>query len=130
MSQREAAPRWPQALPGGRGVLYTKSTSPDDNVIEVAPLSDETPKVVVRGGYFGRYVPSGLGARQAPKRDAGHLVYMQEGTLFAVPFDLDRLEATGQAMPVLDGIATNRILRQCAGGRVLGGHAGLRAWRS
>ena len=91
MSKNEATLRWPQALPRGRGVLYTKRTSPGDSVIEVAPLSDETPRVVVPGGYFGRYVPSGLGARTGGKRDAGHLVYMQEGTLFAVPFNLDRL---------------------------------------
>jgi hypothetical protein len=47
----------------------------------------------VRGGYFGRYVPR------------GHLVYMNQGTLFAVRFDLDRLETLGQPVPALDGVA-------------------------
>ena len=42
-------------------------------------------KVVQRGGYHGRYLPS------------GHLVYIHDGTLFAAPFDLDRLEVTGSA---------------------------------
>ena len=49
-----------------------------------------------RGGYHGRYLPS------------GHLVYMHEGTLFAAPFDLDRLELTGQPVPVLEGVTPIR----------------------
>jgi Tol biopolymer transport system component len=32
---------------------------------------------------------------------------MREGTLFAAPFDLERLEVTGASMPVLEGVATN-----------------------
>ncbi len=51
--------------------------------------------VVQRGGYHGRYLPS------------GHLVYMQDGTLFAAPFDLDRLAVTGPAVPALEGVASN-----------------------
>jgi WD40-like Beta Propeller Repeat len=54
-------------------------------------------KIVVRGGHYGRYVPS------------GHLIYMQNGTLFAVPFDLDRLETMGQAVPVLEGVIASSI---------------------
>ena len=45
--------------------------------------------------YYGRYVPS------------GHLIYMQQGTLFAVRFDLDRLETIGQAVPALEGVGAN-----------------------
>lgn len=90
--------RWPQALPGGRGLLYTAhSTSArfDGASLVVAPMAGGAPKVVVRGGYYGRYVAS------------GHLVYMQQGTLFAVPFDLDRLETTGPAVPALEGVAAD-----------------------
>ena len=52
-------------------------------------------KTVQRGGFHARYLPS------------GHLVYMHEGTLFAVPFDLKRLEVTGQPAPILEGVVTN-----------------------
>jgi serine/threonine-protein kinase len=45
--------------------------------------------VIVRGGYYARYV------------DSGHIVYLHDGTLFAVPFDPDRLEITGQAVPAV-----------------------------
>jgi serine/threonine-protein kinase len=48
-----------------------------------------------RGGFFGRYLPS------------GHLVYMQRGTLFAAPMDLKNLALTGPAVPLLDDVATN-----------------------
>jgi serine/threonine-protein kinase len=89
--------RWPQALPRARGVLFTASSPPNfnDADIVVQPLPDGEPKVVHRGGYHARYVPS------------GHLVYLHQGTLFAVPFDIDRLEVTGQAVPVFEGVATN-----------------------
>jgi len=52
-------------------------------------------KTVQRGGYFGRYLSS------------GHLVYLRGSTLFAVPFDPDKLETTGTPAPVLQGIAAN-----------------------
>jgi eukaryotic-like serine/threonine-protein kinase len=51
-------------------------------------------KTVQRGGFYARYLPS------------GHVVYMHEGTLFAVPFDLSRLEVTGQPAPILEGVVT------------------------
>ena len=51
-------------------------------------------KTVQRGGFYARYLPS------------GHVVYMHEGTLFAVPFDLKRLEVTGQPAPILEGVVT------------------------
>jgi Tol biopolymer transport system component len=90
--------RWPQALPRRAGVLFTEQsiteTADAANVV-VVPLSGGTPKVVARGSHYGRYVPT------------GHLVYMQHGTLFAVPFDLDSLEARGQAVPVVEGVLTN-----------------------
>ena len=91
---------WPQVLPGGRGVLYTAGNTPSsfdnaDLVIQPSPTGDR--KVVQRGGYHGRYLPS------------GHLVFVHEGTLFAVKFDLDRLEATTQPVPVLEGVRSNSI---------------------
>ena len=89
-------------------MLYTEHSTTggyDAANLVVVPLAGGTPKVVVHGGYSGRYVPSQLAS---PKRgEGGHLVYMQQGTLFAVRFDLDRLETIGQAVPALDALATN-----------------------
>ncbi|HET9368745.1 MAG TPA: protein kinase, partial [Vicinamibacterales bacterium] len=91
---------WPQVLPGGRGVLYTSANTPGsfaDADLVVQPLPDGARKVVQRGGYHGRYLPS------------GHLVYIHEGTLFATRFDLERLEVTSQPVPVLEGVRSNSI---------------------
>ena len=35
------------------------------------------------------------------------MVYIVDGTIFALPFDLDRLEATGAAVPVVAGVEFN-----------------------
>jgi Tol biopolymer transport system component len=98
LAEREMTQRWPQVLPGGKAVLYmgasTTGGTYDDANLVVQPLPTGTRKVVVRGGHYGRYLPS------------GHLVYVHQGTLFAVPFDLDRLEATGQPVPVLEGVTS------------------------
>ena len=52
-------------------------------------------KIVLRGGFHGKYVPT------------GHLLYVHAGTLYGVRFDLDRLETVGQPVPVIDKIVTN-----------------------
>jgi Tol biopolymer transport system component/predicted Ser/Thr protein kinase len=94
----EATHRWPQILPGGQAVLFTGHTVPtgyDDANIEALSLKTGQWKVVQRGGYFARYLPS------------GHLVYLHQGTLFAVGFDLDRLEVRGTPAPLLEDVTAN-----------------------
>jgi Tol biopolymer transport system component len=82
-------------------VLFTGHTligGFDDASIEAISLKTGQWKVVQRGGYFGRYLPS------------GHLVYLHQGTLLAVGFDLDRLEVRGTPVPLLEGVAGNATL--------------------
>jgi hypothetical protein len=38
----------------------------------------------------------------------GHVVYARNGSLFAVPFDLSRLQVTGQPAMVLEGVLMSR----------------------
>jgi len=83
-------------LPGSKGVLYTASSNLgnyNDGAIVAQPLPNGVRKTLVRGGYFGRYLRS------------GHLAYVHDGRLFAVPFDLDRLEIHGEPVPVIESIA-------------------------
>jgi Tol biopolymer transport system component len=90
--------RWPQVLPGGAGVLATENattTAQDSANLVVIPREGGTPKIVLRGAYFGRYLPS------------GHLVYVQQGSIFGVRFDLGRLETVGQSVSVLEGVASS-----------------------
>ena len=94
----ELTHRWPHVLPGGKAVVFTASASNgafDAATIDVVSLADHRRKTLVRGGTFGRYLPS------------GHLVYVNRGTLFAVPFDVDRLEVHGTPAPVLDQVGYN-----------------------
>jgi eukaryotic-like serine/threonine-protein kinase len=49
-------------------------------------------RTVHEGGSGARYIPT------------GHLVYAVGGNLFATPFNLDRLEVTGDAAAVLEGV--------------------------
>ena len=71
----------------------------DQFTIEVLNLADGHRKIVARGGNSPRYL--------ATSSVAGHLVYLNKATLFAIPFDLDRLETHGTAVPVLDDVAYN-----------------------
>jgi serine/threonine-protein kinase len=90
--------RWPQILPGGKAVLFAASAIvgvDDASNIDVLSLADHRRKTLVRGGTFGRYLPS------------GHLVYVKGGTLLAVPFDVERLEVRGTPAPVLEQVSYN-----------------------
>ena len=97
LTEGEPTQRWPQVLPGGKGVLFTGGTNGayEGANIVVQSLPAGARKIVQRGGYHGRYLPS------------GHLVYIHAGTLFAAPFDLDRLEVTAQPVPALEGVTSN-----------------------
>ena len=89
----------PQILPGGQAVLFTadRGLGADSTTMEVLTLADGRRKIVARGGNSPHYLST--------SGRAGHLVYVNKGTLFAVPFDLDRLEPQGTAVPVLDDVA-------------------------
>jgi serine/threonine-protein kinase len=96
----EATHRWPQMLPGGETILFTGHNAGsgfDDANIEVLFLKTGQTKIVQRGGYFGRYLPS------------GHLIFVHQRTLFAVPFDLGRYETRGMPAPILEDIAGNSV---------------------
>jgi serine/threonine-protein kinase len=110
LSEGATSQRWPQALPGRRGILYSENVTTggwDTGNLLVAPIDGGPGKVVVRGGHYGRFVPSGPAAPNRADRADGHLLYVQQGTVFAVRFSLDRLETVGEARPALDGVASN-----------------------
>ncbi len=98
-SEGELSHRWPHFLPNGKAVLFTQDQGAtyDDATIEALVLRTGERKVLHEGGTYPRYLPSG---------STGHLVYVREATLFAAPFDPDRVEVTGQPAPVLEGVAS------------------------
>jgi eukaryotic-like serine/threonine-protein kinase len=87
---------WPQLLPGEKALLFTTwtGTTFDDARIEAVNLADGKRTLLLKGGSFGRYVPT------------GHLLFVRAGTLFAVKFDASSLKVEGSPIPVLQQVAT------------------------
>ena len=96
----ERTHRWPQILPGAKAVLFTAENATvgfDDAHIDVVTLTDHHRKTLQRGGTFGRYLAASEGK--------GYLTYVSRGTLFAVPFDPEKLETSGSPKPVLQPVS-------------------------
>jgi len=95
----ERSHRWPHFLPDGRALLFNvqeRGTSFDEATVEILDLESKERRVLQRGGSNPAYVPT------------GHLVYVHEGTMFAVGFDLESRQVSGSAAPVLEGILFNK----------------------
>ncbi len=82
----------PQFLPGGKRILFTVNTS-EGKKFAVHDLGKSGHRIVARGGDNGKYLMS------------GHLTFVRDRTLFAVPFDLSRMEATGSEVPVVENVS-------------------------
>ena len=85
---------WPHALPGARGVLFTVLHGGDmaNADIAVVDLESGRHRVLVRS-TMAKYAAS------------GHLIYVtSEGTLMAAPFDVQRLELSGDPIALTPGI--------------------------
>jgi Tol biopolymer transport system component len=86
-------PRWPQALPGG-SVLFTAigQAGPNAATIQALSLATGRRSTLLKGGSYARVLAN------------GYLVYVNQGTLFALPFDAARLEQRGPAVPTLESV--------------------------
>ena len=86
----------PQMLPGGEWVLFTvratDQRSWDEAQIVAQSVTTGERTVLIDGGQDGRYLPT------------GHLVYLLNNVLFAVPFDVDSRLVTGGPVPLVDGV--------------------------
>ncbi len=94
----ESAHTYPQVLPGGKALLFTvlgPSLGSEDSKIATQMIGSQKHTTLVEKAIFGRYLQS------------GHLVFARnDGTIYAVPFDPARLEARGEPVAVLSGVAT------------------------
>jgi serine/threonine-protein kinase len=87
----------PQVLPDGKTILYTETQGLSDPNVKTmirVPETGEVKQLSVVGVAGARYFPT------------GHILYESGDTLFALPFDPERGEITGGAVPVLEGIQT------------------------
>jgi serine/threonine-protein kinase len=91
----EVGVAWPVAVPGGDVVLYRmrySGSQPAEWDIKATSLSTGESKVVTRG-IRAQYV------------SPGYLVYATgDGRLMSAPFDTDRMELTGPARAVVEGL--------------------------
>jgi serine/threonine-protein kinase len=97
-AKHERTHRWPTLLPDGKTVLVTVGSveHPDDYdeaTIVAIRLDTGERHVVINGGRTARYVSS------------GHLLFLRDKVLFAVPFDVRRVAVNGTPVPVIDGIS-------------------------
>jgi serine/threonine-protein kinase len=81
----------PRVLPGGEAILYTELTGNAVSVM-VARLDGSAPVAVVPGAVVGSYV------------ETGHVLYVSDGDVHAVPFDLSSLTVTGPAVRLAEDV--------------------------
>ncbi len=85
-AQSETDHVWPEALPNGKGLLFS--------VFRGANLVDADVAVTEIGTGEHRVLVRGVAAKYAP---SGHLLYVtSDGALLAAPFDQGRMELTGE----------------------------------
>jgi len=96
LEKEEFVHKHAQVLPGGKAIIFTVISSGmatyDDARIELQVLGTKQRKILVQNGFGPRYSPS------------GHIVYANSGNLYAVPFDLEKLEVTGLPLKVVEGV--------------------------
>jgi serine/threonine protein kinase len=88
---------FPSFLPDGRHFVYfvvgsKKRGITDPRAINLGSLDPAEPaRQLIEGGANARYA-------------SGHLIYLREGTLVAQAFDADRLELSGEPMPIVEKV--------------------------
>ncbi len=94
-SNLEISHRFPQPLPGGKNVLFTIKHSNistfDEAVIATENVETHERKVLIRGGSFARYIPT------------GHILYARGSAIYAIRFDPVKMEVSGSPLPVIEG---------------------------
>jgi serine/threonine protein kinase/Tol biopolymer transport system component len=91
--RKDDSHRHPRFLPDGRHFLYLARVSGGSraSAVVLASIDGGEEKVLLRSPAAAEYA-------------SGHLLFLRELTLMAQPFDPDRLELTGEAFPVAEGV--------------------------
>jgi eukaryotic-like serine/threonine-protein kinase len=107
LGQGDTNHRWPQFLPDGRHFLYHRLSSNSQNTGVFIGSLDAKPdaqnsKPMLLTTTQARFVTSDIGG-------PGWLLFLREGSLLAQRFNPDKLEISGDPMPVAAGIGTVSI---------------------
>ena len=91
LSRKESSHGWPQFLLGGKAIIFVIETSGksfDEATIVAQMLESGQRKVLIEGGTFAHYLPT------------GHLLFARSDALYAVEFDPESLLVSGSlALP-------------------------------
>jgi Tol biopolymer transport system component len=97
----EVSHHWPDLLPDGQTLIFEVGLKShrawDDALIVAQSLKTGQRNVIVRGGAYARYLPT------------GHVAFVRGRTLFAVPFDQKTLQTTGPPVPLIEGITLTQL---------------------
>jgi eukaryotic-like serine/threonine-protein kinase len=88
---------FPHVVTGHGAVLFTVTTPGAPNQIAVRDLKSGAEKTLIQNGSSARYTPS------------GHLLYVADGSMYAVRFDPATLVIHGEPMQVLRDLAVKSI---------------------
>jgi serine/threonine-protein kinase len=95
----ENSHRWPEVLPGGKGVLFMSNrvfANFEEARIEVVILDGKRRTTVLEhAGMYPRFLPS------------GHLSYVTKGNLVAVAFDARSMRTHGAMLKVVEGVSSD-----------------------
>jgi len=86
---------WPQALPGGKGILFAATSASGHGSLRVLAPSGGKLRTLVEDSTNGRFLAG------------GYVVYYRRETLFAARMDADRLELTGPAVPLVYAVSNS-----------------------
>jgi serine/threonine protein kinase len=104
-SQQFLANDWPYFLPDGKHFLYLNDNSnPQNSAIYAGSLDSKDTKLILKAPSSALYAPP------------GYLLFSRAGTLLAQPFDADRLEVKGDAIPIAEGVQFNAAYGKAAVG--------------
>ena len=98
-SRQEAYHGAPYFLPDGRHLVYYTAGKKDVTIM-LASLDGKLNQVLIEHSAAVTYAPN--------PRGGGSILYWERGQLLARPFDLDKLEFTGQATVIADGVGSAR----------------------
>ena len=105
LANGEARHLYPAVLPDGRHFVYLRAVTPTNGGIYLGSLDakpgEQASKKLLPDVSAAVYVPS---ADSSGRSGKGYLLFVRGGTLMAQPFDSQKLEMNGEAVPIAERI--------------------------
>ena len=96
LSKGATTHRWPFFLPDGKHFLYDTGT----------PIAarENSPNAIMLGSLESRESKLLLHTHAGALYASGHILFLRQNTLMAQPFDIKRMELSGDAFPIADAV--------------------------